>query len=419
VDAAETAGDQALLASALAVRTMIGFLCGQGLAEDDIQEALGALEPTHPRPLALDPRFIHGLLELWVGRVDPALATLERVRAEALARGRESEVPLMYLYLVWAYLWSGDVGRALALAEEGRETAALLADDASNALVLSACALANAYAGSAERARADAGQALALFTALEWYSGTIWPRWALGYLELSLGDFAATQAVLEPLTAGVPLAGDPVLGVFLPDGIEALVQLGRTNEAEALLVPFAERSRALDRQWALAASERCRGLVAAAHGDLEEALGALEQALRHHDATTRPLDRARTLLALGRVQRRRKQKRLARQTLAEALGVFERQGLPLWAEATRGELARVTTRSAGAGLSATEERIARLAADGLTNRSIAEQTFVSVKTVETNLKRAYRKLGITSRAQLARALDELPTTASADTLRSL
>ena len=417
VGAAETAGGGALLASALAVRTMIGFLCGRGLAEGDIRAALGALDPTHPGPLAMDPRFIHGLLELWVGRVDPALATLELVRAEALARGRESEVPLMYLYLVWACLWGGDVGRALALAEEGRETSALLADDASNALVLSACALANAYGGRVERARGDAEQALSLFTALEWYSGTIWPRWALGYLELSLGHFAAAQAVLEPLTAAVPLAGDPVLSVFLPDSIEALVQLGRADEAEALLVPFAERSRALDRQWALAAAERCRGLVAAAHGDLEEALGALEQALRHHDATTRPLDRARTLLALGRVQRRRKQKRLARQAFEEALGIFERQGLPLWAETTRGELARVTTRSAGAGLSATEERIARLAADGLTNRAIAEQTFVSVKTVETNLRRAYRKLGITSRAQLGRALDELGATAVSEVLQ--
>jgi DNA-binding CsgD family transcriptional regulator len=56
-------------------------------------------------------------------------------------------------------------------------------------------------------------------------------------------------------------------------------------------------------------------------------------------------------------------------------------------------------------LSATELRIARLAADGLSNQAIAEQAFVSVKTVESNLKRAYRKLGISRRAQLARALD--------------
>jgi DNA-binding CsgD family transcriptional regulator len=421
VRVAESAGDGALRASALAVRTMVEFLCGRGLVEHDIEEALDALDvldESHPRPLAMDPRFIHGLLELWVGRVDPALATLELVRAEALARGRESEVPLMYLYLVWACLWSGDVERALTLAEEGRETAALLADDASNALVLSACALANAYAGRVERARGDAEQALSLFAALQWYSGTIWPRWALGYLELSLGDFAATRAVLEPLTAAVPLSGDPVLSVFLPDCIEALVQLGRADEAEALLLPFTERSRALDRQWALAAAERCRGLVAAARGDLEEALGALEQALRHHDVTARPLDRARTLVALGRVQRRRKQKRLSRQALEEALDVFASQGLPLWAETTRGELARVTTRSAGAGLSATEERIARLAAEGLTNRAIAEQTFVSVKTVETNLKRAYRKLGITSRAQLARSLDDLGTATISEGLRN-
>ena len=85
--------------------------------------------------------------------------------------------------------------------------------------------------------------------------------------------------------------------------------------------------------------------------------------------------------------------------------MFESVGTPLWAEQARGELARAATRRAAAGLTATEERIAQLAAEGLTNRAIAERAFVSVNTVEANLKRAYRKLGISSRAQLARALD--------------
>jgi DNA-binding CsgD family transcriptional regulator len=119
-----------------------------------------------------------------------------------------------------------------------------------------------------------------------------------------------------------------------------------------------------------------------------------------------PFARARTCLELGRVQRRRKQKRQARVALEDALTAFERVGTPLWADRARAELARVRTRTSRPGLTATEERIARLAAEGLTNRAIAERAFVTVNTVEANLTRVYRKLRISSRAQLARALGD-------------
>jgi DNA-binding NarL/FixJ family response regulator len=120
-----------------------------------------------------------------------------------------------------------------------------------------------------------------------------------------------------------------------------------------------------------------------------------------------PFERARTLLVQGRLQRRRKQKRQARLALDEARALFASQGAEAWIDRVDEELSRVAVRRAPDELSATELRIARLAADGLTNQAIAEQVFVSIKTVESNLKRAYRKLDIASRAQLARALDQL------------
>jgi DNA-binding NarL/FixJ family response regulator len=107
----------------------------------------------------------------------------------------------------------------------------------------------------------------------------------------------------------------------------------------------------------------------------------------------------------GRLQRRLKQKRQARLALDEARELFSDQGAETWVARADDELRRVAVRRAPEELSETELRIARLAADGLTNKAIAEQVFVSVKTVESNLKRAYGKLGISSRAQLARALD--------------
>jgi len=92
--------------------------------------------------------------------------------------------------------------------------------------------------------------------------------------------------------------------------------------------------------------------------------------------------------------------------LTAALGIFENVRSELWAERTRAELQRVATRQAPATLTPTERQIAQLAADGLTNKGIAARMFVSAKTVEANLSRVYRKLGISARTQLGRALAE-------------
>jgi DNA-binding NarL/FixJ family response regulator len=121
--------------------------------------------------------------------------------------------------------------------------------------------------------------------------------------------------------------------------------------------------------------------------------------------------RVRTDLVQGRLQRRLKRKRQARLALDQARELFEHQGAESWLARVDEELGRVAVRRAPEELSATELQIARLAAEGLTNRAIAEQVFVSVKTVESNLKRAYSKLEISSRAQLARALDRSDTQA--------
>jgi DNA-binding NarL/FixJ family response regulator len=377
--------------------------------------ALALADPLRETPITLRPRFVHGFLMLCTGRLDESLAALDSLRVDTLEQGRESDVPLLFLYLVWAALWRGEVHRAAALAEEALQTAFLLDDRVADGLTLSASALAHAFAGEAEHARRDSTEALQHFERLGWWGGTIWARWARGFLELSLGRPDATHEALHQLTDLLAAVGpgDPALAMFLPDEVEALVELGRAGEAEALLEPFEERSRALGRSWALGAAGRCRGILYASRGDLDGALRALEAGILQHDLSPMPFERARTLLALGQVRRRRKERRLARLALEEALSVFETVGTPLWADRARAELARVATRRAPDGLTATEERIARLAAEGLTNRAIAEQAFVSVKTVETNLKRAYRKLGISSRAQLARALDRLgPSTIS-------
>src|SRR4029077_13496878 len=98
------------------------------------------------------------------------------------------------------------------------------------------------------------------------------------------------------------------------------------------------------------------------------------------------------------------EKREARSVLESARAEFQRLGAQLWIERVDRELARIPVRRASDARSATEEQIAMLAATGLTNREIAERAFVSPKTVEANMARIYRKLDISSRAELGRAM---------------
>ena len=107
----------------------------------------------------------------------------------------------------------------------------------------------------------------------------------------------------------------------------------------------------------------------------------------------------------GAVRRRMRQKKGARDLIQRALTTFDDLGAPLWADRARRELARIGGRApTSTGLTPTEAQIAHLVAEGRTNREVAEALFVSVHTVEANLKRVYRKLDVRSRTELARKL---------------
>ena len=164
--------------------------------------------------------------------------------------------------------------------------------------------------------------------------------WALGVLELSLGRVEEAARLLGPqrerlLAAGV---GEPGTIRFVPDEIEALVALGRTDEAETLLAWLEERGRTLDRASALAAAARCRGLLALSRRDTAGALACFEEALREHERAPMPFERARTLLAQGVALRHARRRRDARATLEEARAAFASLGAVLWEEKAAAEL---------------------------------------------------------------------------------
>jgi DNA-binding CsgD family transcriptional regulator len=232
-------------------------------------------------------------------------------------------------------------------------------------------------------------------------------------LELSTEDASAAWQAAEPLLtqlAHVRGPWEPRALLVLPDALEALITIAELDRAETLVDALQDRARALDRAWALAMAERCRGLLLAARGDLAGAALHLQQALHEHRRLGMPFELARTLLCVGRVERRRKQRKSARAALGQALELFEQVGTPLWAGKARAELERTHLREAPAELSPSELRIAQLAGSGLSNRQIAARLFLSPKTVEANLARAYGKLGVHSRAELgarmARSVDE-------------
>ena len=150
---------------------------------------------------------------------------------------------------------------------------------------------------------------------------------------------------------------------------------------------------------------RSRGLIAAARGDLSAAVASIDEALAQLDRTDLPFERGRTLLVLGQLRRRGKQRAQAKGALTAALASLRGDGRAALGGQGEAELARVGRRTAASDeLTATERTLAELAAAGLTNREVAERAFVTVKTVEANLTRVYRKLGVRSRTALARAL---------------
>lgn len=404
---AEAAGEHGILGDALAVLTMASFLFGRGRNMDRLREALRLEDPLMSRWWIMRPSVIHGLIQLWLGELDGALATLDAVHVQSIERGMESFTPTTSFYRVWASVWRGDFARAASWSEEARAAAEVLEDPWGLGMALAAEALVAGHTGQTDLARTSARESLALLERVQFRTGVIWPLWALGVAELSVENPAGADATLRGLVdqVGAMGAADPVLMMFLPDEVEALIALGELDRAAAYLEPFLRRAREFDRAWAMAAAERCRCGLDGALGDIDSAALAFDRALAAHERVAMPFERARTLLVAGQVFRRFKQRARARELLEEALSVFELLGAPLWAGRARGELARVGgPGTSPGGLTDTEERIARLVSEGLSNQEVALRAFVSVKTVESNLTRIYRKLGVDSRVALANSL---------------
>jgi DNA-binding CsgD family transcriptional regulator len=400
-------GDEALAGEALATRLVAEMLLGRETADATAERAL-ALQPAAEELRVLaQPRSAIAMDYLgWKGELDRARSEMVDLLQRARELGDESSPPYMLAHLSLVECELGELDSARAHALEGQEASRQSGQRAVLNFNVALEALIEAQRGGEERARAAALEALRLVPETGRQAELVATH-ALGHLALALGDPEAVVARIEPFLAFVrrETLVEPSAIRFVIDHVEALVELGRRDEALELLDWYHSNALRLERASAVAASLRCRGMLAAQAGDLDGALRAFEEALDWHSKVELPLDRGRTLLALGATQRRAKRRREARETLDEALAIFERIGAALWAERARAELRRISGRAATPGaLTPAEERVAVLVAEGKTNREVAAALFLSDRTVEGHLSRIFGKLGIRHRAELGLAL---------------
>jgi DNA-binding CsgD family transcriptional regulator len=231
-------------------------------------------------------------------------------------------------------------------------------------------------------------------------------RAVLGFLELSLGEPAdAWRALSEPPAAVERRSPSYGFPEPIPNAVEALVALGRVDDAEALLAGF--DARWPDQRRAMPARLRCHALLLLARRDLEAALAAAEEAAAASEVVGLPLERGRALLVAGDALRRVGERGRAAEKLDAAKLVFAELGAPLWVTRAEKELRRARPRPRrDRELTSAERRVAALVAAGRTNREVAAELFTAVGTVEVHLTRVYRKLGLRSRTELARQVAE-------------
>jgi DNA-binding CsgD family transcriptional regulator len=406
---AQRIADPAIRGDSLSTFAMVEFLLGRPAQDLMIEaERLEDLAmrggPGGQTTVFTASRTCHGLQLLWAGELDAAREVLhhELTVYERLGRYVVRDELLCYLAEVECRAGNWDV--ADRHAQEAYEIDVESGRVLGQGHMLFPRALVAALKGDVDTARSDAEEGLRQCLRNRDTLDASCHRAVLGFLELSLSDPAAAIERLEPVLEFLDEMGSPEPGIIpvVPDAIEALVSLGRLDEAEALLNRLERQGRTLDRPWAIATTGRGRGLLTAARGDLSTARSALKQALVEHRRVPQPFELARTLLVKGEVERRAKQKRAARSTLEQALDLFLALGAPLWAQRARDDLARVGgSMPPSSELTPTEQRIAQLVGEGKRNREIAEALFISVKTVEANLSRIFHKLGVRSRTELA------------------
>jgi DNA-binding CsgD family transcriptional regulator len=402
VELADRLGDETLRIRARAVQVFLGWFAGADETPADL------LTLTEHLPAALgSERLVQEGTQALVNTFAPvssreeARALLEREHREWHERDEPRSARALW-GLAWIDFWAGNWERAAAHAAHSHDIAIQYGVEVPQDHLPTAVIA--VHRGQLDLARTHSERASEL---AEQQSAFV-PQHlgVLGLVALWSGDRDAALAGLERADSVAAQLGwgEPSVRWWTADHVEFLLELGQLEEAARSLAAWEEDALRVGRPWVVAHATRCRGLLAAAQGEIEEALVQLARAVEEHEAVGDPFGRARALLALGIARRRLRQKLPAGEAIGAALEGFEELGASLWAAKARSELSRLGGRKRAEGLTPAERRVAALVAEGRTNREVAAALFLGERTVASHLTRIYAKLGVRSRTELARQL---------------
>ncbi len=396
--------DPTSAATALVLLAGTDFEAGRGLRVDLLDRAV-ALEERTDLVTMMRPSTQRAIFLGHAGRIADSLPAIADCVSRATRLGDESSLPHLLRTLAWMQLGAGMLREAQVTIARATSLAAEL--DLADAYIWAVAGQVHAALGDADAAADLCRRAVDQARA----AGNPWAEIralaASGFAHLS-ADRPADAA--QALTAGAEIASSGHLveiGWHRMHGdlVEALVGCGQLTEAAQAARAFHERAELTGHPWSVGVSRRCLAQVAAATGDFEAAIREFNQGLAEPVLAQMPFERARGLLGLGVALRRANRRKDARAVLAEAENLFAAIDAGPWVERARAEAGAISGRTGDPeGLTAMQQRVAALAAAGRTNAEIAQELFLSVRTVESHLAAAYRKLGARSRTELAALL---------------
>jgi DNA-binding CsgD family transcriptional regulator len=241
-------------------------------------------------------------------------------------------------------------------------------------------------------------------------------RWAIGIGELAAGHAGTADTQLRRIT-------HPVISIASSlDRFEAALRAGNVEAAENVAAELDSYARASEAPWARARLAHCSAMLA---DDAELATDLFETAIAEYTQAMRPFETGRAQLDYGSFLRRRRRRADARTPLRNAFENFDSLGATPWAERAQAEL-RATGETvrrrepAELGrLTPQELQVTRFVAQGLSNREVAAQLFLSPRTIDFHLRNVFSKLGLTSRVELATLSLGTPQTQQASAAAAL
>ena len=397
---------EATAALALGCGMVLSAQTAEGLA---LFERYGDIAETSELWLSAPELYgMYACLYAAIERFDVAERLFTTILTNARERGAVRVLPYPLSGRALVDLHLGRWPAALAGAQEAVELSREMRSDGMLASSLAALAQVEACLGRVQETRAHAGESLAICKSLNAWAVEPEPVLALASLALSLGEHEVAAGVWQQTTVDIrEWVLEPGWEHLDDIMIEAIIRVGRHEQAERELDHLEAKANETGRTWAHAVAARCRGLLASA----EEMDEHFQSALRWHDHVPLPFDRARTELCYGERLRRARRRVDAREQLGRASATFHALGATVWAQRAERELAAAgysrqtpTAQSPWAELTAAETRVAGVILEGATYDEAASALFVSPRTIESHLRQIYRKLGVRSRSELTRRL---------------